>query len=55
MTNFILKCLDGTPVEPEYEERISKLISNAAAIELQIDIDDLEDYAEEQRKKENKK
>ena len=41
-----LRYLDGTTVEQEYLGKLFPLISNAAATEEEIFIDELEDWAE---------
>lgn len=50
-----MKYLDGTPVEKEYEDKVAKLVGEAADIEQQIPIDELEAYADKLKGAENGK
>jgi len=50
---FEMKFLDGTPVDKEYEELISKVCSTICDMEEKIGIEELERFATLTRRKEN--
>lgn len=47
------KFIDGAPIPPGYTEQVSQLIRGAVDAEEHIGIEALDDYAEEQRRKES--
>ena len=48
---FQMKFLDGTPVDKDYADRIAKLVNSAATAELHTSVDELEEFANQQREK----
>jgi hypothetical protein len=44
-----MKYMDGTLVEPAYAKAVAKLVNSAATVEEMVGIDELEDFAGQQR------
>ena len=48
---FQMEFLDGSPVDKDYADRIAKLVNSAATAEAHTPVDELEEFANQQREK----